>query len=95
MDPIINAVLKPKSIAVIGASTNPEKIGYKVVENLKNCGYQNPVYPINPGAEEILGYKCYPNIKDVPYVIDAAVITVPAKFVPEVVRDAGEKESRA
>ncbi len=51
--------------------------------------------PINPGAEEILGYKCYPNIKDVPYVIDAAVITVPAKFVPEVVRDAGEKESRA
>lgn len=91
MDPIINAVLKPKSIAVIGASTNPEKIGYKVVENLKNCGYQNPVYPINPGAEDILGYKCYPNIKDVPYVVDAAIVTVPAKFVPEVVRDAGEK----
>jgi acyl-CoA synthetase (NDP forming) len=38
VDPIINAVLKPKSIAVIGASTNPDKIGYKVVENLKNCG---------------------------------------------------------
>ena len=55
MDPIINAVLKPKSIAVIGASTNPDKIGYKVVENLKNCGYQNPVYPINPDAEEICG----------------------------------------
>ena len=91
MDPIINAVLKPKSIAVIGASTNPDKIGYKVVENLKECGYQNPVYPINPDADEILGYKCYPNIKDVPYVIDAAVITVPARFVPTVVRDSGEK----
>ena len=91
MDPIINAVLKPKSIAVIGASTNPEKIGYKVVENLKNCGYQNPVYPINPDAEEILGYKCYPNIKDVPYVVDMAVVTVPARFVSEVTRDAGEK----
>jgi acetyltransferase len=91
VDPIINAVLKPKSIAVIGASTKPEKIGYKVVLNLKNCGYENPVYPINPDADEILGYKCYPNIKDVPYVIDAAVITVPARFVPGVVRDAGEK----
>lgn len=91
MDPIINAVLKPKSIAVIGASTNPEKIGYKVVENLKNCGFQNPVYPINPDAEEILGYKCYPNIKDVPYVVDMAVVTVPARFVSEVTRDAGEK----
>ena len=91
MDPIINAVLKPKSIAVIGASTNPDKIGYKVVENLKNCGYLNPVYPINPDAEEICGYKCYPNIKDVPYVVDMAVVTVPARFVTQVTRDAGEK----
>jgi len=91
VDPIINAVLKPKSIAVIGASTNPDKIGYKVVENLKNCGYQNPVYPINPDAEEILGYKCYPNIKDVPYVVDMAVVTVPAGFVRDVTRDSGEK----
>ena len=91
MDPIINAVLKPKSIAVIGASINPEKIGYKVVENLKNCGYQGAVYPINLEAEEIMGYKCYPNIKAVPYVVDAAVITVPAKIVPKVVLEAGEK----
>jgi len=91
VDPIINAVLKPKSIAVIGASTNPEKIGYKVVENLKNCGYQGAVYPINPDAEEIVGYKCYPSVKDVPYVVDAAVITVPAKIVPKVVLEAGEK----
>ena len=91
VDPIINAVLKPKSIAVIGASINPEKIGYKVVENLKNCGYQGAVYPINLEAEEIMGYKCYPNIKAVPYVVDAAVITVPAKIVPKVVLEAGEK----
>ena len=91
MDPIINAVLKPKSVAIIGASTNPDKIGYKVVENLKNCGYQGAVYPINPDAEEIAGYKCYPNIKDVPYVVDAAVITVPARIVPKVVQESGEK----
>lgn len=91
MDPIINAVLKPKSIAVIGASTKPEKIGFKVVENLKISGYQGAVYPINLEADEIMGYKCYPNIKDVPYVVDAAVITVPAKIVPKVVQEAGEK----
>lgn len=91
MDPILTGLLKPKSVAVIGASTNPDKIGYKVVLNLKEGGYEGAVYPINPGAADILGYKCYPNITDVPYVIDAAIVTVPAKAVLDVTRQCGEK----
>lgn len=91
MDPIINAVLEPKSIAIVGASADPEKIGYKVVANLIAGGYEGAIYPINPKSEEILGHKCYPSIKDVPYVVDAAIITVPAKFVHGVTQECGEK----
>jgi len=91
VDPIINAVLEPKSIAIVGASADPEKIGYKVVANLIAGGYEGAIYPINPKSEEILGHKCYPSIKDVPYVVDAAIITVPAKFVHGVTQECGEK----
>ena len=91
MDPIINAVLEPKSIAVVGASADPEKIGYKVVANLIDGGYDGAIYPINPKADEILGKKCYASVSEVPYVIDAAIITVPAKFVHSVTQECGEK----
>ncbi len=91
MDPILTGTLKPKSLAVIGASSSPEKIGYKVVEGLIVSGYEGAIYPINPKDPEILGRKAYASVKDVPYVVDAAVITVPAKFVHNVVRECGEK----
>lgn len=91
MDPIINAVLEPKSIAIVGASADPEKIGYKVVANLIDGGYDGAIYPINPKADEILGKKCYASVTEVPYVIDAAIITVPAKFVHSVTQECGEK----
>jgi acetyl coenzyme A synthetase (ADP forming)-like protein len=91
VDPILTGLLKPKSIAVVGASSTPGKIGHTVVKNLLESGYEGGVYPINPKDDEIMGFKCYRNVKDVPYVIDAAVITVPAKLVLEVTRDCGEK----
>ncbi len=91
MDPILTGLLKPKSIAIIGASTNPTKIGYKVVLNLIESQYKGGIYPVNPSATEILGLKCYPTVNDIPYVVDAAVITVPAKGVLEVTKQCGEK----
>lgn len=91
MDPILTGLLKPKSIAIVGASSNPDKIGYKVVQNLINSGYEGGIYPINPKDAEILGHKAYASVKDIPYVVDAAVITVPAKVVPAVVKECGEK----
>ena len=91
MDPILTGLLKPKSIAIIGASTNPNKIGYKVVLNLLESQYKGGIYPVNPSATEILGLKCYPTVNDIPYVVDAAVITVPAKGVLEVTKQCGEK----
>ncbi len=88
---IINSVLQPKSIAVVGASATPGKIGYTVLNNLIKDGYQGKIYPINPSATEILGLKAYPTVNDVTEPIDAAIITVPAKFMPDVTKECGQK----
>jgi acetate---CoA ligase (ADP-forming) len=87
----LDAILKPQSVAVVGASSTPGKIGYTVVKNLIKDGYQGVIYPINPTADEILGLKAYASVLDVPETIEAAVITVPAKFVPGVVEECGKK----
>jgi acetate---CoA ligase (ADP-forming) len=91
-DELLNALLRPETIAVVGASSVPGKIGYTVVDNLIKCGYQGKIYPINPTATEILGLKVFPNIIEVPGKIDAAVITVPARLVPQVVEECGKKK---
>jgi acetyl coenzyme A synthetase (ADP forming)-like protein len=89
---LLNALLRPETIAVVGASSVPGKIGYTVLDNLIKCGYQGKIYPINPTATEILGLKVFPNIIEVPGKIDAAVITVPARLVPQVVEECGKKK---
>src|SRR5674476_1297443 len=58
--------MKPKSIAIVGASAQPGKIGYTVVKNIINSGYKGQIYPINPSAPEILGLKCYPSVLPLP-----------------------------
>ncbi|NTV37165.1 MAG: CoA-binding protein, partial [Anaerolineaceae bacterium] len=88
---ILTGLLKPKSVAVVGASAQPGKIGYTVLENLLKDKFPGEIYPINPTATEILGLKVYPEIADVKGPIDAAVITVPAKFMAEVVEECGKK----
>lgn len=88
---VLNGLFRPKSVAIIGASSQPGKIGYTVVENLINGKYQGKIYPINPNAGELLGLKVYPSILDVPGEVDAAIITVPAKLVKDVTEDCGKK----
>lgn len=91
MDPVLTGLLKPKSVAIIGASATPGKIGNTVVKNLIESGYQGGIYPVNPQAEEILGIKCFPTISAIPGEVDAAVITIPAKFVVEATEECGKK----
>lgn len=88
---MLDAFFKPESVAVIGASRDPEKLGYAVVSNLKEAGFQGPIYPINPKADEILDFKAYPSVLDVPDSIDLAVIVIPYRFVPAVLRECGQK----
>jgi len=89
-------LLRPSSVAVIGASREPHKIGHQVLKNLLKGGFpKNRIYPINPHAEYILGLKCYPSVKDVPYPVDMAVIVVPARIVPKVLQECVEKGVKA
>ncbi len=91
MDDVLTGLLRPKGVAVIGASTTPGKIGHTVVKNLIESGYQGGIFPVNPSADEILGLKCYSSVLDIPDNVDAAAITVPAKFVLNVIKECGEK----
>src|SRR3989440_8199681 len=88
----MNRIMKPDAVAVIGASSEDGKIGNSVMKNLINGGYQGKIYPIHPKAEEILGYKAYKSVKDVPGVIDVAVFAIPAKFVAQALTEVGEKK---
>lgn len=91
MDDVLTGLLKPKGIAVVGASATPGKIGHTVVKNLIESGYQGGIYPINPTVDKILGLKVYKSVLDIPDQVDAAAITVPAKFVLDVTKECGEK----
>ena len=91
MDEVITGLLRPKGIAIVGASATPGKIGHTVVKNLIESGYKDGIYPVNPSADEILGLKTYKSVLDIPDPVDAAVITIPAKFVLDVVPECGEK----
>jgi len=84
-------MFKPKSIAVIGASAKPGKIGYEIMDNILSYGYKGELYPINLKETEILGKKCYKAIADVPGEIDFVIISIPAKYVPAVFEDCGKK----
>lgn len=90
-NPALDAILRPKSVAIVGASGTPGKIGYTVVYNLIKDGYQGKIYPVNPNAAEILGLKTYPSVLDIPEPVEAAVITVPAKATKPVIEECGRK----
>jgi len=90
----IKHLFEPKSVAVIGASGTPGKIGYSVVRNLKNGGYEGKVYPINPKADEILGFKSYSEIGKIDGPVDLTVITVPASLTLDSVKEAVAKGTK-
>ena len=87
----MNRIMRPDSIAVIGASAEDGKIGNSVLKNLVNGGYQGQIYPINPKADEILQRKVFRSIADVPGEVDVAIFTVPARLVPQALEEAGAK----
>jgi acetate---CoA ligase (ADP-forming) len=89
---MLDNFFRPQSIAVVGASRNPGKVGYDILKNVIQYGYAGAIYPINPTAPEILGKKSYASLLDVPGVIDLAVIVVPSKNVLEIIDQCGVRE---
>lgn len=84
-----------KGVAILGASTNPKKLSYGILENLVSYGYKGEVYPVNPNATEILGRKAYASIADVPDPVELAVVVLPVTVIMETMREIGERGIKA
>jgi acetate---CoA ligase (ADP-forming) len=85
----------PESVAVIGASRDPESIGFRLLEALITAQFQGAVYPVNPKATEIAGREVYPSMNAVPRPVDLAIIAVPSEKVLPVVEDCASVGVRA
>ena len=87
-------VLAPKSIAIIGASANVKKRGYRSLQYLLNDGFEGEIYPVNPKCDEILGLKCYSDIFNLPNDIDLVLICTPAFTIPSILEACGKKNAK-
>ncbi|MDH3479895.1 MAG: CoA-binding protein, partial [Gemmatimonadota bacterium] len=86
----LEPILRPASIAVIGASRQQNTIGWQILDNLLRGGFQGPVYPVNPKAASIHSIPAFPSISAVPGAVDLAVIVVPKDHVATVARECVE-----
>jgi len=90
----LDAIFRPRSVAVIGASRKRQTIGREILANLVEYGFSGPVYPVNPAAEAIHSIRCFRSIEDIPGPVDLAVVTVPKDQVLAVVAACGKKGVR-
>lgn len=99
----LDCIFRPRSIALIGASRRKQAVGHGVLVSLLRGGvfqsrytrpFRGKVYPVNPNAKSILGARCFPDIASIPGPVDLAVIAVPAKIVPQVMKDCVRKGVR-
>jgi acyl-CoA synthetase (NDP forming) len=91
----ISSLLEPQSVAVIGASSNPEKSGHVLLKSIIVNRYEGKIYPINPNADEILGYKAYKNILDVPGTIDLVFFLLPGQYIEDLFEHCKQKGVKA
>ena len=89
-DNVFQAVFNPKSVAVVGASSNSRKGGYRRFISIKES-YKGSLYPVNPKEDEVAGIKAFPNVLDIPEDLDHVVISIPSSGVPKVMEDCVEK----
>lgn len=86
----LDSIFRPKRIALIGVSNNPDSVGGITLRNLVGGGFNGVVYPVNPKREAVFGIPCYPDVKSLPKIPDLAVIMTSAKLVPSLVKACGE-----
>lgn len=90
-DSFMEKFFTPKSVALVGASATPGKVGNSVLDSLAKHDYTGKVYPINPKAEEILGIKCYPSVEAIPEPVDLVVVCVDLSVTPPVLESCAKK----
>ena len=88
----LSRLLDPESVAIIGVSENPSRIGGRLFKYLTRHGYQGRLALVNPKYEELNGVACYPSISDIPFPIDCALIAVPGKFVLPVLSECADRD---
>lgn len=87
----LEKMFRPRSVAVVGASGDPEKLGGRTLLHLKELGYQGRIYPINVSATEVQGLPAWPSVADLPETPDCALILLPAKLVAKAIDDCAAK----
>ena len=95
MPDALDALFKPRSVAVIGASAREHSVGHSVVANLQAFGYVGAIYPVHPTATEIRGLNAYPSLAAIPGPVDLAHIIIPSAQVPQAMAECGRKGVRA
>jgi acyl-CoA synthetase (NDP forming) len=87
----LEAIFNPRSVAVIGASASPDKVGYMCVGNLLEMGFKGRVYPVNPGLAQLFGLKAYPSVSAIPGEVDLAMVVIPAELTLAAVEECAAK----
>lgn len=87
----LRPLFRPKSIAILGASEQPGRIGGRPVQLIKDFGFQGDIYPVNPNRETVQGLKAYPTVADIPGTVDQAIMAVPAKIAVDVAEECAAK----
>ncbi|MBW2218041.1 MAG: acetate--CoA ligase family protein [Deltaproteobacteria bacterium] len=88
---MLDRIFNAKSVAIIGASKNETKRGFRAIKTLQEDGFEGKIFPVNPKEDSILGLHCYKTIRDIDDNIDVVLITTPAKTIPGILKDCGEK----
>jgi len=94
METFMEKFFYPESIAIVGVSKSDDNLGRNIIENLDNFGYQGKIYAIGPKRGKVNGHTIYPSVLDLPDVPELAVVLTPARFVPEILKQCGEKGTR-
>lgn len=95
MESVFDQYFYPDSICIVGASSKPKSLGYELTKSVKQYGYTGDLALVNPKADEILGFKCYPTISSIDYRIDLAIVMVPKQFVEETIKELITKKVEA
>ncbi|MCY4396433.1 MAG: acetate--CoA ligase family protein [Rhodospirillaceae bacterium] len=90
----LRPIFHPAGIVVVGASAQPGKLGFRIVQNLVDFGYAGTLYPVHPKAESIYGCKAFPSVGDLPETVDRAIVAIGARGVPEALRQCAAKGVR-
>jgi len=90
----LNTFFNPQSVAVVGASRDPQKVGGIVVKNIIESGFSGKLMLVNPKAERILDFECFPDYQSLPEIPDLAVIAIPAQFVPASLKQIADKGTK-